>query len=40
MSEFEKIVSEIKKVSANKETCIRYEGVQKIVDVKQKILEY
>ena len=33
-------VSEIKKVSANKETCIRYEGVQKIVDVKQKILEY
>lgn len=32
-------VSEIKKVSANKETCIRYDGVQKIVDVKQKILD-
>ena len=32
-------VSEIKKVSANKETCIKYDGVQKIVDVKQKILD-
>ena len=32
-------ISEIKKVSSNKEVCIRYEGTQKIVDVKQKILE-
>ena len=32
-------VNEIKKVSPNKEVCIRYEGVQKIVDVKQKILD-
>ncbi len=32
-------VSEIKKVSADKETCIRYDGVQKIVDVKQKMFE-
>ena len=32
-------VNEIKKVSPNKEVCIRYEGMQKIVDVKQKILD-
>ena len=32
-------VSEIKKVSSNKEVCIKYEGTQKIVDVKQKFLE-
>lgn len=29
-------VVEIKKVSSEKETCIKYEGIQKIIEVKQK----
>ena len=32
-------ISEIKKISSNKEVCIRYEGVNKIVDVKNKFIE-
>lgn len=32
-------ISEIKKISSNKEVCIRYEGANKIVDVKNKFIE-
>ena len=32
-------VIEIKNVSSNKEVCIKYEGTQKIIDVKQKFME-
>ena len=32
-------VIEIKNVSSNKEVCIKYEGTQKIIDVKQKFPE-